>query len=377
MALKYIEPKRPRSETMSDGDSLVIWGHSRLSVREDGTAGLLGHRIVIVDSSGRVWPAAAQRFFYPRNGFARTATVFDAYPRWEEELRLGLTYVEGGEPVWVSIRNPRVNRPEEWEGESLPASQRVGDYTILLSRLVNQNTGPRFDASNTNRYWEPVVHVVRSNNLAWGWEKPVWQMIEATGNHGPQIGLEPETLRYRFIFMPKPANLDATIPLVTLSPCWLEEGRQSETWNLTTSIQGQTVNVLLLSFEPKNTFADGILQPDPTTEPTLLPVGWTTMGVGAVRWNTHSTRQPTIYLHTRDEDLGRRLGVRLRDDRGRLHSATPDPAGPRDGIFPYLLDLPAGVDNVTPEIVLLQPLQAEFTVRPPAMAQPFLADDGE
>lgn len=81
VALKYIEPKRPRSETMSDGDSLVIWGHSRLSVREDGTAGLLGHRIVIVDSSGRVWPAAAQRFFYPRNGFARTATVFDAYPR--------------------------------------------------------------------------------------------------------------------------------------------------------------------------------------------------------------------------------------------------------------------------------------------------------
>jgi hypothetical protein len=55
--------------------------------------------------------------------------------------------------------------------------------------------------------------------------------------------------------------------------------------------------------------------------------------------------------------------MRLRDEQGRVWIAKPD--GSVNGIHPFIIELPSGVSRVTPELVLLTPVAAEFTVKTP------------
>jgi len=76
--------------------------------------------------------------------------------------------------------------------------------------------------------------------------------------------------------------------------------------------------------------------------------------------------RPTLYLKVDDSSLSKRIGVRVSDDRGRIWPTTRQPGRGVAGVVPFMLDVPSDVTTVIPEIVLLNPLEAEFTVRTPA-----------
>ena len=58
-----------------------------------------------------------------------------------------------------------------------------------------------------------------------------------------------------------------------------------------------------------------------------------------------------------------RLAIRLRDARGVYWLTKPEPQGSSDRIYPYLVELPPEIKSVVPEVVLLKPVEAEFTVK--------------
>jgi len=60
----------------------------------------------------------------------------------------------------------------------------------------------------------------------------------------------------------------------------------------------------------------------------------------------------------------------VRDDSGGIWTAKPEPQGDPEGVHAFLLELPAGVTNVVPELVLLRPIEAEFLVNTGRPATP-------
>jgi hypothetical protein len=80
----------------------------------------------------------------------------------------------------------------------------------------------------------------------------------------------------------------------------------------------------------------------------------------------YSTTNSVIYVSAAKLGAKARLAMRLRDDQGRCWLAQPEPQGPVDGIYPFLVDLPPEVNRVTPELVVLKPVEAEFTAKIPA-----------
>ena len=71
-----------------------------------------------------------------------------------------------------------------------------------------------------------------------------------------------------------------------------------------------------------------------------------------------------------DEDSKDRLGFRLRDEPGRYWLAKSEPEGSVDGVWPFLVEVPPEVTTVSGEVVLLKPIQAEFTVQTDSPAEP-------
>ena len=78
-----------------------------------------------------------------------------------------------------------------------------------------------------------------------------------------------------------------------------------------------------------------------------------------------------VFLRSENSGLARHFGVRAREVKGRRWITTQEQPGGPAGSIPYLLDVPTDVagDGV-PEIVLLKPIEAQFTVRTPTAATP-------
>jgi len=87
-------------------------------------------------------------------------------------------------------------------------------------------------------------------------------------------------------------------------------------------------------------------------------------------WHGHYTPVPVMYIRAPASRSKERLGVRLRDEQGRYWLAKPEPQGAADGIWPFLLELPPEVRTVSAEVVLLKPIQAEFTVQTAVSSHP-------
>jgi hypothetical protein len=97
------------------------------------------------------------------------------------------------------------------------------------------------------------------------------------------------------------------------------------------------------------------------------PSGWTKSGGFAnplqEKWyHGHYTPWPTFYLRADLKRTAARFGIRLRDGDGHLLAARMEPQGARTGIWPYLVTDATNLTVVTPEIVLLRPLEATFSV---------------
>ena len=81
-------------------------------------------------------------------------------------------------------------------------------------------------------------------------------------------------------------------------------------------------------------------------------------------WHGHYTPSPVIYLRAPRLPSDERWGVRLRDEKGGLWLAKPEPQKAADGILPFLVDLPPEVETVVAELVVLRPRHAVCEVMP-------------
>jgi hypothetical protein len=122
-----------------------------------------------------------------------------------------------------------------------------------------------------------------------------------------------------------------------------------------------------------NVFSDGLLVANPglTAVGGGAPSGWMSQSravtpLNIQEWHGRYTPSPTLYVRLPKRSREVRIAVRLRDQQGRYWLAKPEPQGAADNIQPYLIDLPADVTAVTPEIVDLHPVMTTFTVTTPA-----------
>lgn len=60
------------------------------------------------------------------------------------------------------------------------------------------------------------------------------------------------------------------------------------------------------------------------------------------------------------------IGVRLFDKEKKLYLTETEPQGKAAGVLPFLIRTPDHVESVTPELVLLPRVKAEFLVETPA-----------
>jgi hypothetical protein len=209
------------------------------------------------------------------------------------------------------------------------------------------------------------------------WAKPNWTAEDPLGNQGQYLGTNHPVLRFTGTFYPEATNLQdaqlvARLPLVTLTNI----STNIVWWNSSTNVEGG--NVTALGWFPKNpmayVFSEGQYMTNPPSPmaPTRggAPSGWVSseLRISPIKvqeWNGHYSPGPVIYLRLSDPQSTNHIAVRLHDDQGRWWTAKPEPEGDADGIMPYLVSLPPEVQSVTPEIVLLKPVRAEFMVNIP------------
>jgi len=334
--------------------------------------------------------------------FWRVGHVFKVYPRDESKLILRVTNWKNNQISHVELPNPHVVRPAAWTGLDLPQQKPADDLNIVLAGLRprTNNASPKIYETRMV-YWEPVWELRRGTEKVDGWTKPEWLAEDPLGNRGQYLGTNQPVLRFSATFYPAATNAGAAQLLATLPQTTVTNLQTTVWWNQTAR-HGSNDIVVLGLFPPGNrVFEDGVLLTNPPVSMGATrggaPSGWTGTSravnpLKVVHYSGHySTTNSVIYvsapklghatplaMHLGDKqsESGRvlkevepRLAMRLRDEQGRYWVAKPESEGAVNGIYPFLIDLPPDVNRVTPELVLLKPVEAEFTVKTPDGAQ--------
>jgi len=116
------------------------------------------------------------------------------------------------------------------------------------------------------------------------------------------------------------------------------------------------------------TFAQGQLTNAPG--PTAANQGWTGMSKQVApgkwqHWQTFTTTKCVAFVRRILSNPEQRLAVSLRDEAGRASWGQCDTSEERDAILPFVFNLQSGTQPVALDLVLLEPVQTEFVVKPP------------
>lgn len=329
-------------------------------------------RIEFVDQHGDLF-GSEDRHWFGHDKFWRDGHRFSAFPRTEPKLTLQVTPLAKGkrEPSRVQVPNPCVRAPERWSGSGLPQSKQFGEIEVVLADLIASSRTNKI-WETPSRYWEPRWEFRQQGKTVSGFEKPEWVAEDPTGNRGKYLGIHAPALRYSVTFYPTVTNVEAAI-LVGSLPTVAVTAIQSNVW-WHQKFQFGTNEVVAQGFLPPGThiFCEGTYETNPPVAMGPVgggaPSGWVGQSkqinpLQKKQWHGHYTPVPTLYIRAESLPDKQRWGVRLRDDQGRLWPAEPEPQGRRDFVRPFLAKLPPEVTVVTPEIVVLKPLKAEFTVK--------------
>jgi len=371
----FLSPKYPHSEINLREPALVVWVNA-LDAKTRKHVDCQGIRLEMVDDRGDLFGEETRSWFGHQN-FWRVGHVFSAFPRNQSTLTIQITPWKKGQqsPSIVRLRNPYVRKPEVWAAGSAPQSTNVEDVEVVLAELIASTHG------GTNRYWEtparywkPRWELLRDGSPTLGWVEPEWSAEDSFGNRGKYLGIHTPILRYTVTVQPSETNADRAVVVGAL-PTVAVNGVQSNVWWQQT-FQFGTNDVIALGCLPPGThvFLDGVYQSNPPVSMGPVgggaPSGW----VGQAKqinplqkkvWRGHYTPVPTIYVRAESLPDKQRWAVRLRDEQGRIWAAEPEPQGHPDSVRPFLVKVPAEVQTVTPEIIVLKPLRATFTVKVP------------
>jgi hypothetical protein len=366
--------QHPHSDITLDTPGLVVW----VNAMDPATGKYVdcqSIRTEFVDENGDLFGQDTSNWF-GGTAFWRVGHVFHAFPRTQATLTLRITsWKKRDSSVQVRFPNPCVAAPARWAALPLPQRVRAGGLEVELTKLVIRTRGgPKQYWETPGRYWEPVWTLRRDGKEAAGWEEPEWTTADPTGNQGQFLGTRQPVLRFSAEFFPSATNLaDATV-LGRLAPVPVAP-LQSNAWSNVTLTNGSgQLTVLGLFASGTYVFTGGVLETNPAMRmgPTQggAPSGW--MGQSKrisptqiQHWSGHYTPVPVVYIYAPATSSKDRLGLRLRDEQGRYWPARPEPQGPAQGIWPFLVELPADVGPVSAEVVRLRPVEVEFTVQTP------------
>jgi hypothetical protein len=297
-----------------------------------------------------------------------------------------VTTWKDGKTSSTKILNPNPVTPANWTGEPLPQTKRSGKMEVRLASLTlhTNGLGRKIYYETPATYFEPRLELFEDSQPASGWSAPEWYAESPNGNRGQFLGTHQPALRFVTTVYPQATKLSVARLIATLPRTDISEITTNQYWSITNSTGSNTVVVLGLFLRGTHTFSHGLYE---SSSPTLngprggAPSGWTWWDSRPLTPFTtknqanHYTPVPVIYVKWNQGKSGTRdaidddasaaaeqLGIRLRDERGGLWVAKAERAN--DNIHPFLIELPADVTNVVPELVLLKPITAEFMVNP-------------
>jgi len=174
---KFITPPQPTKTASTPKDCAVIW--LRCFDPRTGTfRSLGGWDWRILDQHGCAFPVADWVRSGPTNN-ALAWVVAETYPRRQPTFELSGRLKE--EAVSLKIQNPNPVRPVEWRPDPLPASRRIGEVEMSLTKFdgmfrsnIVLSFRPRFEFSQSGQ--------IRSNAY-----RVDALLMDATGNRARQL----------------------------------------------------------------------------------------------------------------------------------------------------------------------------------------------
>ena len=368
---QFFAPRFPRSEINLEQPALVVWVNA-LNPTTGKHVDCQGIRVEFVDQAGDLFGEETSSWF-GGTAFWRVGHVFRTFPRTQHTLTLQVTPWNTHAGVRLELPNPHITAFATWSGEPLPQQKRVGNLEVVLTELLMRtNGGPSKSWQTCSRYWEPIWELRQTGKPAVGWDAPEWVAEDPTGNRGQFVGVHQPVLRFSAEFYPSATNTEAALLLGRSPEATLASLHSNIWWNL--ELHAGTNEVVVLGLFPPGTyvFSEGRCETNPAIRfgATIggAPSGWVGSSdrVSPYKvqfWDGHYTPVPVIYLRSPRLAASERLAIRLRDEQGRYWLTKPEPEGAREGIMPFMVDLPPEVKAIAAEIVLLKPVQAEFTVQ--------------
>jgi hypothetical protein len=250
----------------------------------------------------------------------------------------------------------------------------VGDVQIELKELVARtNGGSKKYWETPARFWEPVFEFRQAGPEVGAWEAPQWTAEDAVGNRGQFLGIHQPVLKYIATVYPVATDPKMTTIIGTLPKVSTASFTSNVLWNTTFPFAHTNIFVFGILPAGVNVFSGGVPVANPgiTAVRGGAPSGWMSRSrainpLKIQEWHGHYTPSPALYLRLPKLPAETRIAVRLRDAQGRYWLAKPESQGQRDNIRPYLIEQPSEVSDVTPEVVQLKPIQAEFMISTPA-----------
>jgi hypothetical protein len=375
-----LAPKNPAADINGlENPSLVVWVNA-VSAQTGTNVDCQRIRVELVDEQGEHY-AEDNSYWFGDEQFWRAGHAFQVFPRSQAKLILQVTAWKSDQTNLMVFPNPHVVHPAVWTGMDLPQQKQAGDLTIVLTGLrLSTNGVPSHYWEARSVYWEPVWDLLRGNEKIGGWDSPEWIAEDPTGNRGRHLGTHQPVLRFSAVFYPAATNAEAAQSLASLPQTVMTDPQSIVWWNQTVHYEAQDISILGLFPAGSYVFNQGAFLTNPPVSMGRViggaPSGWTGQSVTVnplkvANYHGHySTTQSVIYVSAPKWRGKTRLAMRLRDDQGRLWVADPEPEGANDGIYPFLVNLPPEVNRVTPELVVLKPVEAEFMAKVPAPTIP-------
>ena len=366
---RWLQPKSPESTIELERPALVVWV-TAINPETGTNVDCQAIRTEFVDQYGDLFGADTSSWSGGQT-FWRVGHVFYSYPRDEAQLTFRVTPWKKNKntPVTARLTNPRVARPENWKSEPAPQTKAIGPLEITLAQLTARTNDQKY-WQTPSKYFEPVFELRRNGQPATGWSDPEWLAEDPTGNRSRFLGVHQPALRFSVTVYPTETNTDVALPVATLPRVNLITLTNQVMWNSKSSVGTNEIVALGVCPPGTYTFSDGNFDPSGPKMGAVrggAPSGWTgtSQRVTPMKikfWHGHYTPRPTLYVRAAQLREPDRLGLRLRDDAGRIWIAKPETQGNPDGVHAFLLELPPDVTQIVPELVLLRPVEANFLV---------------
>jgi hypothetical protein len=369
-AVQFLTPTRGQSRQTTDSPTLVVWVHAR-----DASGKYVdcqGVRASFVDDQGDVYPVNSYDNGSFSKGFGREAYLFQVFPRRSAQLKLQLAPWRSEKTSTLLIANPcRRTAVAAWTPETLPAIRRVEQVEFRLESLAIQtNGGPQSAWEPLGLHWRPVFSLSAGGAAATNWTTPEWQAEDATGNRGQTLGLHEPMLKFIATTYPQPEAVNDEARRWRLPMVRLPTSPQGVQWNTNRVLRDASVTVIGLFPPGAYTFSQGQLTNPPSPVGGRGWNGWTGLSQQVApgrwrKWATFGTTNYTVFLRWPVSNAGQRLAVGLRDRQGPVSWTQCNGSEGADGVFALAFDTPLeAAQDVGLEMVLLEPLRAEFVVRP-------------